>query len=88
MGKDLFIYSEDSICCCYRQNTRLLNLFIEFVYFILIYFSSNEKQASFVHVNLPRTFSWNQLVLSNKAKVSCSSKQWELFIGLKLMTDL
>ena len=82
MGRDLFIYSEDSICC-YRQNTRLLNLFIEFVYFILIYFSSNEKLASFVYVNLPRTFSWNQLVLSNKAKVSCSRKQWELFIGVK-----
>jgi len=40
--------------------------------FILIYFSAIVKQAIFANVNHARICSWNQPVLSNEGKVSCS----------------
>jgi len=45
------------------------------------------KQALFTYVNRDRICSWNQPVLSNKVKVSCSRKQWEPLMGLELTTD-
>ena len=39
------------------------------------------------YVKHPWIHSWNQPVLSNEGKVSCSRKQWEPLIGLELMTD-
>jgi len=49
------------------------------VYFIhvLIYFSSITKQALFAYLNQAGMSSWNQQVLSNDGKVSCSRKQPE-----------
>jgi len=34
-----------------------------------------EKQATFAYVNHAQIRSWNQLVLRNEGKVSCSMKQ-------------
>ena len=45
------------------------------------------KQAIFAYVNHEQICSWNQPVLSNKGKVACSRKQWEPFMGFKLITD-
>ena len=55
--------------------------------FILIYFSSIEKQAFLA--NHARIRSWNEPVLSNESKVSCEGKQWggEAMMGLELTTD-
>jgi len=39
---------------------------------MLIYFSSIVKQSMFVYVNHARIRSWNQPVLSNEGKVSCT----------------
>jgi len=41
----------------------------------------------FAYVNNARIHSWNQPVLSNEGKVSCSTKYWESLLGLKLTTD-
>ena len=57
------------------------------VYFILICFSSNVKQAMFAYVNQVWNCYWNQSVLSNEVKVSCSRNQREPCLGLKLTTD-
>jgi len=45
------------------------------------------KQAIFAYVNHARIHSWNQTVLNNECKVSCSRKQQELLMGLKLMSN-
>jgi len=45
------------------------------------------KQAIFAYVNHARIRSWNQPVLNNVSKVSCSRKQWEPLTELKLTTD-
>ena len=55
--------------------------------FILITFSLVVKQAMFAYVNYAWSHSWNQPVLSNESKVSCSRKQREPLLGLKLTTD-
>ena len=49
------------------------------VYFIhvLIYFSSITKHALFAYLNQAGMSSWNQQVLINDGKVSCSRKQPE-----------
>jgi len=39
------------------------------------------KQAMFASVNHVQIRSWNQPVLSNESKVSCSSKQRETLLG-------
>jgi len=44
------------------------------------------KQAIFAYVNHTRNCSWNQPVPSNKGEVSCSRKQREPLMGLKLIT--
>ena len=54
--------------------------------FTLIYFSSIVKQAIFAYVNHAQMGSWNQLVLGNEGKVSCSRKQQQLLMGLEHMT--
>ena len=55
--------------------------------FTLIYLSLTVQQAIFAYVN-HRIYSWNQSVLlSNESEVSCSRKQWETLMGLKLITD-
>jgi len=54
---------------------------------MLIYISLIVKQALFAYVNHARICFWNQPVLSNESKVSCSGKQWEPLMGLELMTD-
>ena len=41
----------------------------------------------YASVNHARIRSWNQPVLSNESKVSCSRKQREPLMGLKLTTD-
>ena len=41
----------------------------------------------FADVNHARIRSWNQPVLSNKGKVSCSRKQQGPLLGLELTTD-
>jgi len=51
------------------------------------YFSLIEKQAILL-VNHTQIHSWNQPVLSNESKVSCSRKQRGPLLGLELMTDL
>ena len=45
------------------------------------------KQAIFAYVNHARIRSWNQPVLSNEGKVSCSSKQRGPLLGLELTTE-
>ena len=45
------------------------------------------KQAMFAYVNPLQIRSWNQPVRSNEGKVSCSRKQQEPLLGLKLTTD-
>jgi len=40
------------------------------------------KQAMFTYVNLARIRSWNQPVLSNEGKISCSRKQRESLLVL------
>jgi len=45
------------------------------------------KQAMFAYVNHARIRSWNQPVLSNEGKVSCSRKQRGPLLGLELTTD-
>ena len=45
------------------------------------------KLALFAYVNHTRIRSWNQPVLSNKGKVSCSRKQLEPLMGLEIKTD-
>jgi len=57
------------------------------VLFILIYFSLIVKQALFAYVNHAQICSWNQPVLSNEGKISCSRKQLEPLMGLELTTD-
>jgi len=52
---------------------------------ILIYFSLIVKQTLFAYVNHALIRSWNQPVLSNECKFSCSRKQREPLMGL--MTD-
>jgi len=42
------------------------------------------KQELFAYVNHARIDSWNQPVLSNEANISCSKKQREPLMGLKL----
>ena len=54
---------------------------------MLVYFSSIMKQALFAYVNHIWICSWNQPVLSNEGKVSCSKKQWEILMGFKCKTD-
>jgi len=41
------------------------------------------KQAIFAYVNQVRIRSWNQPVLSNEDKVSCSRKQQEPLMGFQ-----
>ena len=50
---------------------------------ILVYtdLSSIVKQAMFAYVNYSRIRSWNQPVLSNEGKLSCSMKQQEPLLG-------
>ena len=50
-------------------------------------FSSIVKQAMFAYGNHAQIRSWNQPLLSNEGKVSCSRKQPEPLMGLKLTTD-
>ena len=50
-------------------------------------FSSIVKQAFFAYVNQAWIRSWNQPVLSNEGKVSCSRKQRKPLTGLELTTD-
>ena len=45
------------------------------------------KQTLFAYVNHAWIRSWNQPVLSNEGKVSCSRKQQEPLLGLDLTTD-
>jgi len=45
------------------------------------------KQAIFAEVNYAHICSWNQPVLSNEGKVSCSRKQRMPLMGLELKTD-
>jgi len=45
------------------------------------------KQVIFAYVNHARIRSWNQPVLSNEGKVSCSTKQRQPLMGLELKTD-
>ena len=45
------------------------------------------KTSIFAYVNHARFRSWNQPVQSNEGKVSCSRKQREPLMGLKLTTD-
>ena len=45
------------------------------------------KQAMFAYVNHAQILSWNQPILSNEGKVSCSRKQGWLLLGLELTTD-
>ena len=45
------------------------------------------KQALFAYVNHARIRSWNQPVLSNESKVSCSRNKRGPLMGLELMTD-
>jgi len=44
------------------------------------------KQAIFAFVNKARFRSWNKPILSNVGKVSCSRKQRQPLMRLKLMT--
>jgi len=44
-------------------------------FFIQFFFSSIAKQATFAYVNYAPIDSWNQPVLSDEGKVSCSRKQ-------------
>jgi len=46
------------------------------------------KQAVCAYVNHARIRSWNQPVLRNEGKVSCSSKQLEPLMGFELTTDM
>jgi len=46
------------------------------------------KQAIFAYVNHARIRSWNQPVLSNEGKVSCSRKQREPLIWLSRLTGI
>ena len=55
--------------------------------FILIYFSLIVKHAIFAYVTHSPICSWNQPVLSNESKVSCSRKQRVPLMGLELTTD-
>ena len=55
--------------------------------FILIHFSLFVKQAIFAYVNHAPMRSWNQPVLRNDGKVSCSRKQRVPLMGLELQTD-
>jgi len=43
--------------------------------------------SNFAFVNKAQIHSWNQPVLSNKGKISCSRKQLEPLVGLELTTD-
>jgi len=45
------------------------------------------KQEMFTHVNHAQIRSWNQPLLINEGKVSCSRKQWEPLMGLDLTID-
>ena len=45
------------------------------------------KPAVLAYVNHARIRSWNQPVLSNESKVSCSRKQREPLMGFELTTD-
>jgi len=51
------------------------------------YFCSIVKQTLFAYVNHAGIRSWNQPVLSNQSKVSCSRKQRGSLMGLELTTD-
>ena len=53
---------------------------------MLIDFSSIVKQAFFAYVAHARNRSWNQPVLSNLGKVSCSRKQSDPLMELELTT--
>ena len=53
----------------------------------MIYLSLIVKQATFAYVNHAQIHAWNQPVLSNEGKVSCSRKQREPLMGLELTTD-
>ena len=55
--------------------------------FILIYFSLIVKHAIFAYVNHDSMRSWNQPVLRNDGKVSCSRKQRVPLMGLEMTTD-
>ena len=54
----------------------------------LSYVSLSLHWFIFSYVNHVWFYSWNQSVLlSNESEVSCSRKQWETLMGLKLITD-
>ena len=53
----------------------------------MIYLSLIVKQATFAYVNHAQIHAWNQPVLSNEGKVSCSRKQREPLMGLQLTPD-
>ena len=52
-----------------------------------IYFNWIVKQAIFAYVNHARIRPWNQPVLSNERKVSCSRKQRVPLMRLELTTE-
>ena len=67
-------------------NNKRVNVFVNFSclwdmtkhdFFIQFFFSSIAKQATFAYVNYAPIGSWNQPVLSDEGKVSCSRKQRE-----------
>jgi len=45
------------------------------------------KPANFAYINHDRNRSWNQQVVNNEGKVSCSRKTREPLIGLELTTN-
>ena len=81
MLESYFFISFSQCCCSNNTNCCKCNQFI------LIDFSLIVKQALFAYVNHTQIHSWNQPVLSNQSKVSCSRKQRGPLIGLKLTTD-
>jgi len=46
-----------------------------------------ETSNCFAYVSHARISSWNQPVLNNEGKVTCSRKQRERLVGLELTTD-
>ena len=66
------------ICVSQKELAILTSIYLQF---ILIYFSL------IAYVNHARIRSWNQPVLSNQSKVSCSRKQRGPLMGLELTTN-
>ena len=51
--------------------------------FILIYLNSNVKQVFLAYVNYSCVHFWNQPVLSNEGKISCSMNQQKHLMGIE-----